>query len=106
MREGEVDDDKGMLNDVENAPELGGRETLNFMREGISVCVVVVVLMLVVGVVVLMIVVGVVCLVAVELDCSGVVDIFVLGGVFVVGCIARLVLWCSNDEGIFCNDLA
>ena len=53
---------------------LGGREMLSCMREGISVCVVVV----------LVVTVGVVCLGAVEVDSSGVVDNFVLGGVLVV----------------------
>ena len=69
---------------------------------------VLVVLMVVVGVVVLMIVVGVVYLGVVEVDCSGVGDISVLGGVFVVvvvemelvvECVARLFLWCLDWKG-------
>ena len=85
MREGGVDDDKSMVNDVEGVQSLGGREMLSSMREGISVCLVmvavgVVVLMVVRGVVVLMIVVGVLYIGVVEVDCSGVVDIFMLGG--------------------------
>ena len=116
MREGGVDDDKGiMVNDAEGWGTWVG-QILNCMREGISVSVVVVVLMVVVWmvmlviVVVLMIVVGVVCLGAVEVGCSGVVEIFVLGVVFVVvvvevelvvGCVMKLVLWCSNGRGDF-----
>ena len=86
---------------------------LHCVREGTSVCVVVVVLMVVVGVVELMMVVGVVCLGAVEVDCPGVVDNYVLGENFVVvvvvvvvvevelvvGCAVKLVLWCSNGRG-------
>ena len=73
-----------------------------------DVCVVLVVLMVVVGVVVLMIVVGVVYLGVVEVDCSGVGDISVLGGVFVVvvvemelvvECVVRLFLWCLDWKG-------
>ena len=80
MREGWVDDDKGMVNDVEGVQNLGERD-VKLHREGSSVCVVVVLFMAAVGavvlvvVVVLMIVVGVVCLQAVEMDCSGMVDI-------------------------------
>ena len=54
-----------------------------------------------VGVVVLMIVVEILCIRVVEVDCTEVVDILVLGGVFVVkmvekmglvvGCVVRLV---------------
>ena len=56
-------------------------------------------------------VVGVLCIGAMEVDCTGVVDIMVLGGVFVVevvegvelvvGCVVRLVLWCVNGRGYF-----
>ena len=67
---------------------------------------VLVVLMAVVGLVVLMIVVGVVYLGAVEVGCSAVGDISVLGGVFVVVVVemvveylVRLVLWCSDGRG-------
>ena len=64
--------------------------------------------MAVVGLVVLMIVVGVMYLGAVEVGCSGVGDISVLGGVFVVvgvemelvvEYLVRLVLWCSDGRG-------
>ena len=72
-----MDDDKGPVNDVEVVQNLGGREMLSCMTEGSSVCVVVV-LMVVVGVAELMEVVGVVCLGAVEVDCSGVVDLCTL----------------------------
>ena len=51
-------------------------------------------------------VVGVLCIGAVEVDCTGMVDILMLGGVFieevvegvelVLGCVVRLVLWCVN----------
>ena len=150
-REGGVDDGKGMVSDVEGVRSLGGREMFSYMREGISVCAVVVVLMvavrvvvlmvvvgvvgvvvltvvvgvvllmvvvgvvvlmIVVGVVVLMIVVGVLYIGAMEEECSGVFEIFVLGEFFVVvvvvvevelvvGCVVRLVLWCSNGRGDF-----
>ena len=69
-----------------------------------------VVLMVVVGVVVLMIVFGVVCLGAVEVDCSEVIDTFMLGGVILVivlevelgmECVVKLLLWCSNGRGNF-----
>ena len=73
MRDGGVDDGKGMVSDVDSVRSLGRREMVSSMRGGISVCVVVVlmvavgVMMLVgvvgaVGVVVLMVVVGVVVL--------------------------------------------
>ena len=58
MREGGVDDGKGMVSDVEGVRSLSGREMFSSMGGGISVCLVVVVLMVAVGVVVLMIVVG------------------------------------------------
>lgn len=66
--------------------------------------------------VMLMAVVGVVCLREVKVDRLGMVcfivesDIFVLGGVsvvlmvqvkMVVGCVVKLVLWCSNESGDF-----
>ena len=131
LREGWVDDCKGMVSDVECVQSLGGREMFSSMRRGISVCAVVVVLMVVVGVVVLIVVVGAVGVVvltvvmgvvvlmivvevlyigAVEVDCSQVVEIFVLGGFFVVmavedelavGCVVQLALWCSNGKGDF-----
>ena len=104
MREGGEDDGKGMVSDVEGVQSLGGREMLSSMRDGICVCVAtvvvvalmvavrLVVLMVVVGVVVFVIVVrilclglvgvvGVLCIGAVKVDCAGVVDILVLGGV-------------------------
>ena len=96
-----------MVSDIEGVRGLGGREMSNSMRDGICICVAVVVvvaLMVAVGVVVLMVVVGVVvlvivvriwctgvvgvvgvlCIGVVEVNCTGVVDILVLGGVFVV----------------------
>ena len=124
MRKGGLDDDKGMVSDVEGIYCLGGREMLHSMRDGISVCVamVLVVLMVVVGVMVLMVVVGVLCVGAmevvgvlyirvVEVDfAEEVVDILMLGGVFVVevveevelvvGCVVSLVL-CANGRGDF-----
>ena len=55
--------------------------------------------------------VGVLCIGMVEVDFTGVVDIMVLGGGFlvevvegvelVVGCFVRLVLWCANGRGYF-----
>ena len=63
MREGEVDDGKGRVKDVEGVHNLGGREMLSCMKEGISVCMVVVVFTVVVGVLELSIVMGVVVLV-------------------------------------------
>ena len=90
-REGLVDDEKGMVIDVESVWNLLG-ETLSCMREGIFVYLVVVVvlmvvvgmvvLMVVVGVVLLMIVLGVVCLGAMEVDCSGVIDTLCWVGLF------------------------
>ena len=71
MREGGVDDDKGVGNDVEGVQSLVGGEMLSSMREGISVCVMVVVLMVVVRVVVLMVVVGVVVLMTVGSGTGG-----------------------------------
>ena len=136
MRKGGENDDKGMVRDVEVVRTLGGREMLSSMRDGICVCVAVVVavvvaaLMITLGVVLLMVavgvvalvivvrvlcigvvgVVGVLCIGAVEEDCEGMVDILVLGGVFVVevvegvepvGCVVRLLLWCANGRGYF-----
>ena len=96
-REGALDDGKGMVIDVEGVQRgvcLGGREMLSSTRDGIRVHAVVVVvlmaavrvvvLMAVVGVVVVVIVMGVLCIGAVKVDCTGVVDVLVLGGVFVV----------------------
>ena len=67
--------------------------------------------MVAVRVVLLVIVVGVLCIGEVEADCTGVVDILVLGGIFmvevveevelVVGCVVRLVLCCANRRGDF-----
>ena len=131
MSEGGEDDDKGMVSETEGVQSLGGREMSRSMRDRICVCVVVVVvvlmvakrvvvLMVVVGKVVLVVrvscigvvrVVGVLCIEALEVDCAGMVDILVLGGVFmmevvegvelVVGCVVRLVLWCVNGRGYF-----
>ena len=81
MREGGEDDDKSMVSDVEGVRSLGGRETLSSMRDGICVCVVLVVvaLMVAVGVVVLVVAVGVVVLVIVgrvlREFCIGVVEV-------------------------------
>ena len=64
--------------------------------------------------------VGVLCIRAVEVEFAVVVDILVLGGVFVVevvegeelvvGCVVRhvvrLVLWCVNGRGFSCVALA
>ena len=131
-------DDEGIVNDVEDAWSLAGRETLRSMRDRIFLCVVVVVvvvvaLMVAVGVVVLMVAVvvllvivvrvlrelciGVVevmeilCIEVVEVDCTGMLDIMVLGRVFVVEMVegvelvvkyvTRLVLWCANGKGYF-----
>ena len=135
MKEGGVDDAKGMVS-VEGVRSLGGREMFSSMREGISVCVVVVVWMVAVGVVVLivvagavgvvvlkvavgvvvlMILVGVLYIGAVEMDCSRVVEIFVLGGFFVVvvvevelvvGCVVQPIRGCSMGGVIFCDVLA
>ena len=67
-REGGVSNGKGMVNDVEGAWSLGGREMLSSMKNGICVRVeVVVVLMVAVGVMVL---VEVLCIGAVVVDCS------------------------------------
>ena len=104
MSEGGEDDDKGMVSDIEGVRSLGGREMSRSIRDGICVCVVVVVvalmvakrvvvLMVVVGTVVLVMVVrvlcigvvgvvGVLCTGALEVDCAGVVDILVVGGGF------------------------
>ena len=132
------DHDKRMVSDVEVVQSLGGREMLNSMRDGICVCVVVVtvlvvvaglmvaltvvVLMVAVRVVVLVIlvrvscigvvgVVGTLCIGVVEVDCAEVVDILVLGGIFmvevleevelVVRCVVRLVLCCANGKEYF-----
>ena len=106
------DDAKGMVSDIECVRSLGGREISRSIRDGICVCVVVllvvvvmlivamgvigvVVLMVVVGIVVLVMVVrvarvevvmvvGVLCIGVLEVDCAGVVDFLVLGAVFVV----------------------
>ena len=106
------DDAKGMVSDIECVRSLGGREISRSIRDGICVCVVVllvvvvmlivamgvigvVVLMVVVGIVVLVMVVrvarvevvmvvGVLCIGVLEVDCAGVVDFSVLGAVFVV----------------------
>ena len=134
MSEGGEGDENGMVSDIECVWSLGGKETSRSIMDGICVCVAVVVvvaLMVAIGVVVLMVVVGIVvlvmvvrvscigvvgvvgvlCMGALEVDCAGVVDILVLGGVFVVevaegvelvvGCVVRLVLWCVNGRGYF-----
>ena len=123
MREGRENDDKGMVSDNEGVQSLGGREMLSSIRDGICVCVAVVVVALMVAMEVMVIVVrvscigvvGVLCIGVVEVDCAGVVDILVLDEVFlvevvegvelvvreVVRCVVRLVLWCVNGKGYF-----
>ena len=106
MKGGE-DDDKGIVSDIDGVENLGLREMSRSIRDGICVCVAVVVvgaLMVAVGVVVLVVVVGIVvfvmvvrvscigvvgvvgvlCIGALEVYCAGVVDILALGGVLVV----------------------
>ena len=112
MREGEVDDDKDMVDDVEGVQNQGGREMLSCFRGGISVFVVGM-LMVMVGVIELMMVVIVVCFGVVEVDFLGLADTFVLGGDFVVvvvvevglvvGYVLKLVLWCSRGRGVLCD---
>ena len=60
MGESEMDDDRSMVKEVEGMWNFGRREMSHYLSEGISVCVVMVmVLIVLVGVVVLMVVVGV-----------------------------------------------
>ena len=113
------DDGKGMDSDVEGVRCLGGRVMLSSMRDRIRTCVVavvVVVLLIVavvvvplaaVGVVVLVMVVrvlrkscigvvemvGELCIGVVEVDCIGVVDIIVLGGLFVMKVVEGVDWW-------------
>ena len=56
-----------MISDIEGVWSLGGREMSRSIWDGICVCVV-----------------GVFCIGALEVDCAGVVDILVMGGVFIV----------------------
>ena len=135
MREGGENDAKGMVSDVEGVRSLGGRETLSSMRDGICVCVAVVMvvvalmismLMVAVGIVALVIVVRVLrelcigwvevvevlCIGVVAVDCTGVVDIMVLGGVYVgevvervelvIGCVVRQILCEHVVRANFC----
>ena len=135
MREGGENDAKGMVSDVEGVWSLGGRETLSSMRDGIFVCVAVVMvvvalmismLVVAVGIVTLVIVVrvlrelciGVVevvevlCIGVVAVDCTGVVDIMVLGRVYVgevvervelvIGCVVRQILCEHVVRANFC----
>ena len=144
------DDAKGMVNDNESVRSLGGRGMSRSIRDAIFVCVVVVVIVVmlllllvvvlivameVMGLVVVKIVVrvacvgvvevvGTFCIGVLEVDCVAVVEILVLGVVFVVdvlgavfmvevvegvglavGCVVgqvvRLVLWCVNGRGYF-----
>ena len=80
MSKGGKDDAKGMVSDIEGVRSLGGREILSFIRDGIFVCVAVVVvvaLMVAMGVVVLMVAVGIVVLViVVRVSCIGVVGVW------------------------------
>ena len=82
MRKGGEDDDKGMVSYIESVQSLGGRELSRSIRDGICVCVVmvvvvavmVVVLMVAMRVLVLMVVVGIVLLeMVVRVSCIGVV---------------------------------
>ena len=113
LKLGEVgkDDENGMVSDIEGVRSLGSREMLRSIRDGISVCVAILVIVVVVvalmvsrRVVVLMVVVGIVVLVmvvrescigvlglvgvlymgALEVNCAGVVDILLFGEVFMV----------------------
>ena len=52
MREGGEDDEKGMVSDIEDVWSLGGREMSSFMKDGICVCMAVVVVAVVVVLVV------------------------------------------------------
>ena len=142
MRECGGDDTKGMVNGNEGVRSLGGREMSRSIRDGICVCLVVVVVAVVLLVVVVLIVamevmrlvvvvlmvvvetvvrvacvgvvgvVGMLCMGVLEVDCVAVVEILVLGAVFVVGVVelvvecvvgrvVRLVLWCVNGRGYF-----
>ena len=65
-----------MINDVDGVQNLSRREMLSCMREGISVCVVMVVLM---------VVVGVACVGGVEVDCAAMVCFMLEGNIFVLG---------------------
>ena len=124
MREGGENDAKGMVSDVEGVWSLGGRETLSSMRDGIFVCVAVVMVVVALVISMLVVAVGVVALVivvralrelcigVVEVDCTGVVDIMVLGGVFVgevvervelvIGCVVRQLLCEHVVRANFC----
>ena len=106
------DDAKGMVSDIEGVWSLGGREISRSIRDGICVCVVV---LLVVARVEVVGVVRVLCIGLLEVDCAGVVDFLVLGAVFVVevvegvelvvGCVVRrvvrLAVWCVNGRGYY-----
>ena len=106
------DDPKGMVSDIEGVWSLGGREISRSIRDGICVCVVV---LLVVARVEVVGVVRVLCIGLLEVDCAGVVDFLVLGAVFVVevvegvelvvGCVVRrvvrLAVWCVNGRGYY-----
>ena len=126
MSESGEDDDKGMASDIEGVLCLAGREMLRSVRDGICVCVTVVVvalmgvrrvvvLMVVVGIVVLVMlvrvlcmgVVGVVrvlCIGALEVDCAGGVDVLVFGGVFMVEVVegVELVVGCVVRLVLWC----
>ena len=80
MRDGGEDDGKRVFSDAKCVWSLGKREMSSSMRDGISICVVlVVVLMVVVGMVVLMVAVGVVVVAIVK-------RILYIGVVGCVGC--------------------
>ena len=123
MRECGGDDTKGMVNGNEGVRSLGGREMSRSIRDGICVCLVVVVVAVVLLLVVVLIVamevmrlvvvvlmvvvetvvrvacvgvvgvVGMLCMGVLEVDCVAVVEILVLGAVFVVG-VVELVVEC------------
>ena len=83
MREGGVDDGKGMVSDVEGVRNLGGREMFSSMGGGISVCLVVVVLMVAVGAVVLTVVVRAVGVVVLTVVVGVVVLMIVVGELYI-----------------------
>ena len=123
MGEGEMEDHRGMVMEVEHVGNLGGMGMLSCMRAGIgmSVCVLVVVVLVVLAVVlvwmvltewvvvaVLAVVVATVIVegVLVEVDCVGVVSELSSGGFVVVVVLEelRLVLWSSWRMALWCWD--
>ena len=92
MRECGEEDAKGMVSDIEGVQSLGGREMSRSIRDGICICVVVVVL--VVLVVVLMVAMGVVVLMV----AMGVVVLMVVVGIAVLAMVVRVV--CTGVVGV------